>query len=148
MSINVRGRPFSVRSIVIWTGVALLGAVAWGILALSRGEEINAVWLLFAALCSYAIAYRFYARFIVKHILRTDDNRATPAERLDNGIDYHVTDRRVLFGHHFAAIAGAGPLVGPILAAQMGFLPGTIWIIVGAISVSYTHLTLPTTPYV
>ena len=123
----------NVRSIVIWSAVALLGAVAWGILALSRGEEINAVWLLFAALCSYAIAYRFYARFIVKRVLEVDDRRATPAERLDNGHDYQPTDRRVLFGHHFAAIAGAGPLVGPVLAAQMGFLPGTLWIIVGVI---------------
>jgi carbon starvation protein len=133
MSINVRGRPIRLRSIVIWSGVALLGAVAWGILALARGEEINAVWLLFAALCSYAIAYRFYARFIANKVLGVDDSRATPAERLDNGHDYQPTDRRVLFGHHFAAIAGAGPLVGPVLAAQMGFLPGTIWIIVGVI---------------
>jgi carbon starvation protein len=133
MNINVRGRPVRVRSIVIWSAVALLGAVAWGVLALARGERINAVWLLFAALCSYAIAYRFYARFIVKRVLEVDDKRATPAERLDNGHDYHPTDRRVLFGHHFAAIAGAGPLVGPVLAAQMGFLPGTIWIIVGVI---------------
>jgi carbon starvation protein len=123
----------NVRQVVIWTGVAILGAVAWGFVALARGEQINAIWLIFAALCSYAIAYRFYARFIVKRVLRTDDNRATPAERLDNAIDYHVTDRRVLFGHHFAAIAGAGPLVGPVLAAQMGFLPGTLWIIVGVI---------------
>ena len=126
-------RKFSLRSIVIWTAVAILGAVAWGILALSRGESINAAWFIFAALCSYAIAYRFYARFIVRRVLRADDNRATPAERLENAIDYNVTDRRVLFGHHFAAIAGAGPLVGPVLAAQMGYLPGTLWIIVGVI---------------
>ncbi|GAB3402363.1 carbon starvation CstA family protein [Flindersiella endophytica] len=123
----------NVRSVVIWTAVAIVGAVSWGVLALARGENVNAVWLLGAALGSYAIAYRFYARFIVKHVLRTDDTRATPAERLNNGIDYHPTDRRVLFGHHFAAIAGAGPLVGPVLAAQMGYLPGTIWIIVGVI---------------
>ena len=121
------------RSIAVWTAVAVLGAIAWGMLALYRGEEINAVWLIFAGLCSYAIAYRFYARFIVRRVLQADDNRATPAERLDNGIDYNVTDRRVLFGHHFAAISGAGPLVGPVLAAQMGFLPGTLWIIVGVI---------------
>ncbi len=121
------------RSVVIWSAVALLGAVAWGILALARGEEIGAVWLLFAAVCSYAIAYRFYARFIAKKVLGTDDKRATPAERLDNNHDYQPTDRRVLFGHHFAAIAGAGPLVGPVLAAQMGYLPGTLWIIVGVI---------------
>jgi carbon starvation protein len=122
-----------VRSIIIWTVVALVGATAWAVLALSRGENVNAVWLLAAALGSYAIAYRFYARFIQRKVLRADDTRATPAERLDNGIDYQPTDRRILFGHHFAAIAGAGPLVGPVLAAQMGYLPGTIWIIAGVI---------------
>src|ERR1700693_2665716 len=123
----------NLRQMLIWSAVAILGAVSWGFVALARGERINAIWLIFAALCSYAIAYRFYARFIVRRILRPDDARATPAERLDNGIDYDVTDRRVLFGHHFAAIAGAGPLVGPVLAAQMGFLPGTLWIIVDVI---------------
>src|SRR5919106_5903457 len=117
----------------IWVVVALVGALCWGMLALSRGETINAGWLLFAALASYAIAYRFYARFIQNRVLGTDDSRATPAERLNNGRDFEPMDRRVLFGHHFAAIAGAGPLVGPVLAAQMGFLPGTIWIIVGVI---------------
>ncbi|MER5619935.1 carbon starvation CstA family protein [Streptosporangium sp. NPDC002544] len=121
------------KQILIWTAVALVGAVAWGAIALSQGEEISAVWLVAAALGSYAIAYRFYSRFIARRVLGVDDRRATPAERLDNGVDYHPTDRRVLFGHHFAAIAGAGPLVGPILAAQMGYLPGTIWIIVGVI---------------
>ncbi|MEV5895484.1 carbon starvation CstA family protein [Nonomuraea fuscirosea] len=121
------------RSIIIWTAVAIVGAVGWAVLALSRGENVNAVWLLCAALGSYAIAYRFYARFIVRKVLRADDRRATPAERLDNGIDYQPTDRRILFGHHFAAIAGAGPLVGPVLAAQMGYLPGTIWIVAGVI---------------
>jgi carbon starvation protein len=121
------------RRIAIWTAVALLGAVAWGILALVRGESVNAVWLIVAALCSYAIAYRFYARFIVNKVLRVDDRRATPAERLDNDVDFQPTDRRVLFGHHFAAIAGAGPLVGPVLAAQMGYLPGTMWIIFGVV---------------
>lgn len=123
----------SVRSVLIWTGIAVVGAAGWGVLAVARGENVNAVWLLAAAVGSYAIAYRFYARFIVKWVLRADDHRATPAERLNNGIDYHPTDRRVLFGHHFAAIAGAGPLVGPVLAAQMGYLPGTIWIVAGAI---------------
>ncbi|NMH92309.1 carbon starvation protein A [Pseudonocardia bannensis] len=121
------------RSVLIWSTVAIIGAVAWGVLALSRGEEISAIWLVAAALGSYAIAYRFYARWIARKVLQVDDSRATPAERLDNGIDYQPTDRRVLFGHHFAAIAGAGPLVGPVLAAQMGYLPGTIWIIVGVI---------------
>ncbi|MFI7015078.1 carbon starvation CstA family protein [Streptomyces sp. NPDC050164] len=121
------------RSILIWTAVALVGAAGWGVLALSRGEEISAVWLVMAALGSYAIAYRFYSRFIARRVLEVDDTRATPAERLEDGVDYHPTDRRVLFGHHFAAIAGAGPLVGPVLAAQMGYLPGTIWIVVGVI---------------
>jgi carbon starvation protein len=123
----------SVRSVVVWVLVALVGAVAWTVLALARGESVSALWMLFAALCSYAIAYRFYARFIAYRALRVDDRRATPAERLQNGRDFDVTDRRVLFGHHFAAIAGAGPLVGPVLAAQMGYLPGTIWIVVGVI---------------
>jgi carbon starvation protein len=117
----------------IWVVVALVGALCWGMLALARGETINAGWLLFAAIASYAIGYRFYARFIQRRVLETDDSRATPAERLNNGRDFEPMDRRVLFGHHFAAIAGAGPLVGPVLAAQMGFLPGTIWIIVGVI---------------
>ena len=126
------GRP-SPRSTAVWVLIALVGAVCWAVLALSRGEEVSALWILFAALASYAIAYRFYARFIAYRVLQVDDSRATPAERRHNGVDFDVTDRRVLFGHHFAAIAGAGPLVGPVLAAQMGYLPGTIWIIVGVI---------------
>src|SRR3990170_7952245 len=117
----------------IWIGVALVGALCWGVLALGRGESVNAGWLLFAAIASYAIAYRFYSRFIANRVLGVDDNRATPGERLENGRDFVPMDRRILFGHHFAAIAGAGPLVGPVLAAQMGVLPGTIWIIVGVI---------------
>ncbi|OZM80553.1 carbon starvation CstA family protein [Pseudonocardia sp. MH-G8] len=121
------------RSVLIWTAIAVVSAVAWGVLAVARGENVSAIWLVAAALGSYAIAYRFYARFIVRRVLRADDNRATPAERLDNGTDFQPMDRRVLFGHHFAAIAGAGPLVGPVLAAQMGYLPGTIWIIFGVI---------------
>ncbi|WP_405794910.1 carbon starvation CstA family protein [Streptomyces sp. NBC_01506] len=121
------------KSIAIWALVALVGAVGWGVLALSRGEEVSAAWMLAAALGSYAIAYRFYARFIARRVLKVDKTRATPAERLDNGVDFHPTDRRVLFGHHFAAVAGAGPLVGPVLAAQMGYLPGTIWIVAGVI---------------
>src|ERR687891_367645 len=123
----------SLRRYGIWVVVALVGAVCWGMLALSRGETVNAGWMLFAALASYAIAYRFYARFIRDRVLGADDSRATPGERLNNGRDFEPMDRRVLFGHHFAAIAGAGPLVGPVLAAQMGYLPGTIWIIVGVI---------------
>ncbi len=127
------GGSSRIRTIVVWSAVALVGAVCWAVLALSRGEDVSALWILFAALSSYAIAYRFYSRFIARKVLEVDDTRATPAERLENGVDYEVTDRRGLFGHHFAAIAGAGPLVGPVLAAQMGYLPGTIWIIVGVI---------------
>jgi carbon starvation protein len=126
-------RTANVRTIVVWTLVALVGAAGWSVLALARGENVSAAWMVAAALGSYAIAYRFYAKFIVYKVLKVDGTRATPAERLDNGIDYHPTDRRVLLGHHFAAIAGAGPLVGPVLAAQMGYLPGTIWIVVGVI---------------
>ncbi|NMI00426.1 carbon starvation CstA family protein [Pseudonocardia acidicola] len=126
-------RRVSPRSVLIWGAVSVVGAVAWAVLALARGENVSAIWLVAAALGSYAIAYRFYARFIARRVLQVDDTRATPAERLDNGTDFQPTDRRVLFGHHFAAIAGAGPLVGPVLAAQMGYLPGTIWIIVGVI---------------
>jgi carbon starvation protein len=120
-------------STLIWIVVSVFAAVCWGVVALIRDEEINAIWLLGAAIGSYAIAYRFYSRFIARRVLEVDDTRATPAERLNNAVDFHPTDRRVLFGHHFAAIAGAGPLVGPVLAAQMGYLPGTIWIIVGVI---------------
>ncbi|MEU6677611.1 carbon starvation CstA family protein [Streptomyces sp. NPDC046925] len=126
-------RTANPRSIVIWTLVALVGAAGWTVLALARDEEVSAAWMVAAALGSYAIAYRFYSTFIVNRVLKVDKSRATPAERLNNGIDFHPTDRRVLLGHHFAAIAGAGPLVGPVLAAQMGYLPGTIWIIVGVI---------------
>ncbi len=121
------------RSIAIWTAVAVIGAIAWGVIALVRDEQISAAWLILAAVGSYAIAYRFYARFIQSRVLGADAARATPAERLDDEHDFQPTDRRVLFGHHFAAIAGAGPLVGPVLAAQMGYLPGTIWIVAGVI---------------
>jgi carbon starvation protein len=119
--------------IAIWAAVALLGGIAWVMLALVRGETVNAIWFVFAAVCTYLIAYRFYSTYIEKHLTRPDDRRATPAEYLENGQDYMPMDRRVLYGHHFAAIAGAGPLVGPVLAAQMGYLPGTLWIIVGVV---------------
>lgn len=121
------------RTVAVWTLVALVGAAGWTVLALSRGEEVSAAWMVAAAVGSYAIGYRFYSRFIARRVLKVDKTRATPAERLDNGIDFHPTDRRVLLGHHFAAIAGAGPLVGPVLAAQMGYLPGTIWIVAGVV---------------
>lgn len=121
----------NVKTGAIWLVVALIGAFAFGMLAVSRGEHVNAVWLVVASVACYSIAYRFYSRFIARNIFELDDRRRTPAERFNDGLDYVPTNKWVLFGHHFAAIAGAGPLVGPILAAQMGFLPGTIWILVG-----------------
>ncbi len=121
----------NLKSRVIWLLVAIAGAIAFAMLALSRGENVNAVWLIVAAISCYSIAYRFYSVFIAKNVFELDDKRLTPAERHNDGLDYVPTNKWVLFGHHFAAIAGAGPLVGPILAAQMGFLPGTIWILVG-----------------
>src|SRR5689334_4976411 len=125
--------PMPASRRVLFTVIALVGAVAWSVVALARGEQINAVWIVFAAVCTYVIAYRFYARLVEAKIVRPRNDRATPAELHDNAKDFMPTDRRVLFGHHFAAIAGAGPLVGPVLAMQMGYLPGTIWIIVGAV---------------
>lgn len=126
-------RKWTLPKILVWAAIGLLGGVAWVMIALVRGETINAIWFVFAAVCSYLIAYRFYSRYIERKVAKPDDTRATPAEYKENGRDYLPTDRRVLFGHHFAAIAGAGPLVGPVLAAQMGYLPGTLWIIVGVI---------------
>ena len=116
-----------------WLLVGLLGAFAFAVLAISRGESVNAAWIVIAGMASYAIGYRFYARFIAFKVFALDDRRATPAERLANGRDYHPTNKWVLYGHHFAAIAGAGPLVGPILAAQFGYLPGTMWLIFGVV---------------
>jgi carbon starvation protein CstA len=117
----------------VWAIVCVAGAVAFAIVALSRGEAVNAVWLVIAAVCSYLIAYRFYSLFIANRVLRIDPARDTPAARRNDGLDYVPTNKYVLFGHHFAAIAGAGPLVGPVLAAQMGYLPSTLWIIVGVV---------------
>ena len=114
-----------------WSVVALVGAGAFAWLALSRGEQVSAAWLVTAAVCTYLIAYRFYSRIIAVKIFALDANRTTPAERLNDGRDYVPTNRWIVFGHHFAAIAGPGPLVGPTLAAQFGFLPGMIWILVG-----------------
>jgi len=120
-------------AILGWGTVALLGAVAVGAVALHRGEPINALWLVVAATCCYALGYRFYSKFIAVKILALDGLRATPAERLENGRDFLVTNKWVVFGHHFAAIAGPGPLVGPVLAAQFGYLPGTMWVLAGAV---------------
>jgi carbon starvation protein len=117
----------------IWVLIAILGASAVGSIAMNRGESINALWFIAAALCIYAIAYRFYAAWIAAKVLVVDETRATPAERLDNGRDFVPTNKWIVFGHHFAAIAGPGPLVGPTLAAQFGYLPGTLWILFGAV---------------
>ena len=118
---------------LIWAGVVVLGAISFGIVALTRGEPVNAAWLVMAAACVYFIAYRFYALFIADKVLGTNAARQTPAYRRNDGLDYVPTNRYVFFGHHFAAIAGAGPLVGPVLAAQMGYLPGTLWILAGVV---------------
>src|SRR5437763_3151771 len=120
-------------SVVLWLLIAVVGAFALGSLALSRGESVNAAWLVTAALAVYFIAYRFYSKYIAERVLGLDDARPTPAVRHNDGMDYVPTNKWVLYGHHFAAIAGAGPLVGPVLAAQMGFLPGTLWILAGVV---------------
>ena len=125
--------PITPAKKALFAGVAVVGAVAWAMIAIVRGEHVNAIWLVLAATCTYVIAYRFYARLIEYGVVRPRDDRATTAEVLENGKDYLPMDRRVLFGHHFAAVAGAGPLVGPVLAAQMGYLPGVIWIVVGVV---------------
>ncbi len=133
MATTVSERPGSPVGLVAWSGVAVLGALAFGILALHRGETVNAVWLVIAALCVYLLGYRFYSLYLAQSVTGLDATRATPAMRHNDGLDYVPTNKYVLFGHHFAAIAGAGPLVGPVLAAQMGYLPGTIWILFGAV---------------
>src|SRR5271165_2100391 len=123
----------TLREKLIWAAVAVVGAISLGVVALTRGEPVNAAWLVAASVCIYFIAYRFYGLFIASQVLSVDGRRATPAHRHNDGLDYVPTNRYVLFGHHFAAIAGAGPLVGPVLAAQMGYLPGTLWILAGAV---------------
>src|SRR6267154_2680778 len=120
-------------SSVLWIAVAVFGAFALATVALHRGEQVNALWLVTAAVCSYAVGYRFYSKFIATRVLALDPQRATPAERLENGRDFVPTNKWVVFGHHFAAIAGPGPLVGPVLAAQFGYLPGTLWVLAGAV---------------
>jgi carbon starvation protein len=126
-----RGNP--VLSVLIWGAIAALGAFAFGLLALHRGETINAAWLVIAAVCTYTIGYRFYSKFIAYKVFALDDRRATPAERKNDGVDYVPTNKWVLYGHHFAAIAGAGPLIGPVLAAQFGYLPGILWLVIGVV---------------
>ena len=124
---------------LIWVAVAGAAAFCLGAIALNRGEHINSIWLVLAAACSYATGYRFYSRFLAARVLALDDRRATPAERLRDGQDFEPTNKWILFGHHFAAIAGPGPLVGPVLAAQFGYLPGTLWIIIGAVLGGAAH---------
>jgi carbon starvation protein len=135
MSTAVTARPPGIRVLAAlgWALVALAGAGALGFLALRRGENVSAAWLLVAALCTYAIGYRFYSAFIAAKIFALDDARATPSERLSDGRDFVPTNRWIVFGHHFAAIAGPGPLVGPTLAAQFGYLPGVLWIVIGVV---------------
>ncbi|HEY5307467.1 MAG TPA: carbon starvation CstA family protein, partial [Casimicrobiaceae bacterium] len=122
-----------ILAVALWPAIAIVGAISFAALALGRGESVSAVWLVTAAVCVYFIAYRFYSKFIADRVLQLDDSRTTPAERHNDGMDYVPTNKWVLYGHHFAAIAGAGPLVGPVLAAQMGFLPGTLWILAGVV---------------
>jgi carbon starvation protein CstA len=117
----------------IWWLLTAVGVFSLGIVALSRGETINALWIVTAAVSIYLVAYRYYSLFIADRVMQLDPTRATPAVRHNDGLDYVPTNKYILFGHHFAAIAGAGPLVGPVLAAQMGYLPGTLWIIVGVV---------------
>ncbi|ACY85344.1 carbon starvation protein CstA [Edwardsiella piscicida] len=118
---------------LLWIALALLGAFSLGYIALNRGEQINALWIVVAAVCVYLIAYRYYGLYIANRVLGVDATRMTPAVRHNDGLDYVPTDKKVLFGHHFAAIAGAGPLVGPVLAAQMGYLPGMLWLLAGVV---------------
>ncbi len=129
----MNGTKLDLKSLLAWLAVALFGAAAVAIIALHRGETINSFWFVAAAVCVYSLGYRFYSAFIAAKVLVLDATRATPAERFNDGRDFVPTNRWVVFGHHFAAIAGPGPLIGPTLAAQFGYLPGTLWILAGAV---------------
>src|SRR6187401_2970681 len=118
---------------LLWVAIALLGAFAYMTLAVHRGEPLNSVYILIAALCTYTIGYRFYSKWIAARVLALNDLRATPCEVHDDGKDFVKTNKWIVFGHHFAAISGPGPLVGPVLAAQFGYLPGTLWILIGVV---------------
>src|SRR5271154_1482266 len=118
---------------LLWALIAIAAAFAMATIARSRGEPVNSMWLVVAAVCTYLLGFRFYAAFLAARVMALDDRRATPAERLRDGHDYEPTNKWIVFGHHFAAIAGPGPLVGPTLAAQFGYLPGALWIVVGAV---------------
>ncbi len=124
---------------LLWAIVAIMGAVCLGVLALHKGESINTLWLVVAAICIYSLGYRFYSHFVAYKVLQLDDTRATPACVHNDGRDYVPTNKAITFGHHFAAIAGAGPLVGPILAAQMGYLPSVLWILIGSVLGGCVH---------
>ncbi|MFM2099728.1 MAG: hypothetical protein RLZZ366_1267, partial [Pseudomonadota bacterium] len=117
---------------LLWSGVVALGAGSLGVLAWSRGEPVNALWMVVASACVFAIAWRFHSAWLMAKVLTLDDTRATPAVTREDGKDYVRTNKWMVFGHHFAAIAGPGPLVGPVLAAQFGYLPGMLWILIGA----------------
>src|SRR5687768_4143128 len=118
---------------LLWIAVSALGLMALAVLALSRGEQINALWIVTAGLCTCAVSYRFYSKWLATKVLVLNNERATPAIAHEDGKDFVPTNRWMVFGHHFAAIAGPGPLVGPVLAAQFGFLPGTLWLIAGVV---------------
>src|SRR5215467_9216295 len=118
---------------LVWLLIGLFGASAYATLALHRGEHLNSAYILVAALCSYAIGYRFYSKWIAARVLMLNDRRVTPCEAHDDGRDFVKTNRWIVFGHHFAAISGPGPLVGPVLAAQFGYLPGSLWILIGVV---------------
>jgi len=126
---------------LVWIALALVGAFAWAVITrlVRPSETINALWLVVAAACTYLIAYRFYGAWIAAKVFAINDANETPAVRLADGHDFHATNKWVLFGHHFAAIAGAGPLIGPVLAAQFGYLPGTLWILIGAVFAGAVH---------
>ena len=127
------GYKLNLPSTLLWLSIGFLGVGTLGFIALQRGETINSIWIIIAAVCVYALGYRFYSAFIATKVLVLDASRATPAERFNDGRDFIPTHKWVVFGHHFAAIAGPGPLIGPTLAAQFGYLPGTLWILIGAV---------------
>jgi len=118
---------------ILWFVIAALGAWAYAVLAFKRGEQLNSIYILTAALCTYAVGFRFYSKWIAAHVLTLNDRRATPCEVHDDGKDFVKTNKWIVFGHHFAAISGPGPLVGPVLAAQFGYLPSTLWILIGVV---------------
>ena len=119
---------------ILWAAISLAAAFSLGTVARNQGEPVNSTWLVIASVCTYLVGYRFYASFVAARVMALDDSRATPAERLRDGHDFEPTNKWIVFGHHFAAIAGPGPLVGPTLAAQFGYLPGFLWIVIGAVA--------------